>query len=55
MDMEKVISEYRPQLKNQTIRSYVSLIEKMRSQYPEENNDFLLDYDDVIMKLDEAI
>ncbi len=55
MDMEKVISEYRPQLKTQTIRSYVSLIEKMRSQYPEENNDFLLDYDDVVMKLDEAI
>ncbi len=53
--MEQVITEYRPQLKTQTIKSYVSLIEKMKSHYPEENNDFLLDYDDVVSKLDEAI
>jgi len=53
--MEQVIAEYRPQLKTQTIKSYVSLIEKMKSHYPEENNDFLLDYDDVVSKLDEAI
>lgn len=53
--MEQVITEYRPTLKTQTIKSYVALIEKMKSHYSNENNDFLLDYDNVVTKLDEAI